>query len=101
MKMIFDWFDAKESKAFGESLAIFYMSRVKTEDGTRGSKFTERKNRQLLEKLTQQIIVFRTKNKLNIYKKAQLSNVFKWRMLDAGFDTSYVDELTNWVTQHL
>ena len=99
--MVWAWFDVKEAKAFGANLAAFYMARVKTQADAKSSKFVDKKQRILLDKLTQQIVVFRRSNKLNIYKKAQLGNAFKWYLLEAGFDTDYVDELTSWVTHNL
>lgn len=99
--MILAWFDVKESKAFGEALADFYLARVKTDARGKKIKLIERKQRELLEKLTQKIVIFRAANKLNFYKKAQFVNVFKWRMLEAGLDAAYVDELTSWVTHNL
>lgn len=99
--MVLAWFDAKEAKAFGADLAAFYLARVKTEADAKSQKFIENKQRILLEKLTQKIAVFRRSHKLNIYKKAQVGNVFKWHLLEAGFDAAYVDELTSWVTHNL
>mgnify|MGYP001184567502 CR=1 FL=1 len=99
--MVWAWFDAKEAKAFGADLAAFYLARVKTEADAKSSKFVEKKQRILLDKLTQRIVAFRRSHKLNIYKKAQIGNVFKWHLLEAGFDTAYVDELTSWVTHNL
>ena len=99
--MIFAWFDAKEAKAFGASLANFYIARVKTETDGKSGKFVEKKQRELIDKLTRQIVVFKNAHKLNLYKKAQVGNEFKWHLLEAGFDAAYVDEITSWVTHKL
>ncbi len=99
--MILSWFDAKEAKAFGLEMADFYIARVKkNSDGLR-EKFVEKKQRELLAKIAQKIVAFKSTHSLNIYKKAQVGNVFKWRMADAGFDQAYVDELTSWITRQL
>jgi hypothetical protein len=37
---------------------------------------------------------FKINHKLNIYKKAQLGNAFKWKLLEANYDQTLVDELT-------
>lgn len=99
--MVLAWFDAKEAKAFGADLAVFYLARVKTVAEDKTKKFIENKQRVLLDKLTHKIAIFRKSHKLNIYKKAQVVNVFKWHLLEAGFDAAYVDELTSWVTHNL
>ena len=42
----------------------------------------------------QQMARFKLEHKLNIYKKAQLGNAFKWALKDAGYDPEFVDQLT-------
>jgi hypothetical protein len=55
--MILSWFDAKEAKAFGLEMADFYIARVKkNSDGLR-EKFVEKKQRELLAKIAQKIVV--------------------------------------------
>ena len=99
--MILSWFDAKEAKAFGLEMADFYIARVKkNSDGLR-EKFVEKKQRELLAKIAKKITLFKSTNTLNIYKKAQIGTVFKWRLADAGFDQAYIDELTSWITRQL
>jgi hypothetical protein len=99
--MVLAWFDAKEAKAFGEGLANFYLDRSKVDSRGKRIKLAERKQRELLDKLTGKVVIFRRVCKLNVYKKAQFANVFKWRLLDAGVEPAYVDELTRWVMHHL
>jgi glutamate synthase domain-containing protein 1 len=99
--MIFEWFDAKDAKAFGQEISDFYITRSKKTSDRKSEKFIEKKQRELLSKLSQKIAIFKSTKKLNIYKKAQISNVLKWRLHDAGFDKGYVDELTSWVTRQL
>ena len=73
--MILSWFDAKEAKAFGLEMADFYIARVKkNSDGLR-EKFVEKKQRELLAKIAQKIVAFKSTHSLNIYKKAQVGNV--------------------------
>ena len=99
--MIFRWFDTQAAKAFGRELADFYISRAgKNSENTR-NKIIEKKQRELLGKLSQKIDLFKSRHALNFLKKAQLGNAFKWHLLDAGLDKSQVDELTSWVTRQL
>ena len=44
--------------------------------------------------MAEQIGDFKLENKLNLYKKAQLGNAFKWALLEAGYSGKDVDELT-------
>jgi hypothetical protein len=94
--MALSWFDTKEEKKFGESLARFFMERTPVK-ADKSTKFIAKKQEELLNKMAQQIVQFRVQHKLNIYKKAQLGNAFKWTLRDAGYDHTYVDELTSWL----
>lgn len=91
--MIFSWFDAKEAMEFGVSLAKFFMERLPLDTGDRKHKSMGRKQ-EVLDKMFKQAVRFRLEHKLNIYKKAQLGNGFKWTLKDAGYDPEFVDQLT-------
>ena len=91
-----NWFDAREARAFGESLAVFFAERIQVNSGLKDRKFTA-KAQQVLTKMARQAEQFRQTHKLNVFKKAQLGNAFKWKLRDAGYDQAYVDELTEWL----
>lgn len=99
--MFLSWFSAENAKAFGLDLARFYIDRVQTEQRNKGQKFIEKKQRELLRKISMKIEQFRKNNALNFYQKAQAVNKFKWCLLDAGFDKEYVDELSSWIVRQL
>jgi hypothetical protein len=48
-----------------------------------------------------QIEEFKKNNNLNIYKRAQLSNAFKWKLKEAGYASEYINELTMWLVKQL
>ena len=98
--MVLSWFDAAEAKKFGASLAQFFLERV-PKASKKGDKEFAKKVDQALEKMVVQIVQFKQQNKLNTYKKAQLGNVFKWTLLDAGIATDYADEMTKWLMQKI
>jgi hypothetical protein len=98
--MIFNWFDATEAKKFGVSLAKFFLERVPSASQKRDKEFA-RKVDQVLEKMLLQVVQFKHEHKLNTYKKAQLGNVFKWTLLDAGINADYADEITTWLMQKI
>lgn len=87
------WFDAKEAKEFGISLARFHIERIPLDEtGKKGG--TAAKQQESLNKMFQQMVRFRLEHKLNIYQKAQLGNAFKWTMKEAGYESEYVDQVT-------
>ena len=87
--MLLSWFDASEAKEFGASLANFYIERLPLDAPNKPAKAQE-----VLTKMLQQIARFKLKYRLNVYKKAQLGNTFKWTLKDAGYDAHFVDALT-------
>lgn len=90
------WFDAKQAKGFGETLARFMIERLPKER-TGSEKAFLQKTEKVLVQATLQVTKFRQANKLNAYKKAQLGNAFKWTLRDAGYANDQSDELTNWL----
>lgn len=90
--MILGWFDASEEKAFGKTLAQFYMQKISPDEAKSKKEFNKRK--ETLEKIFQKMAQFEKEHKLNFYKKAQLGNTFKWELREAGYDDSYIDHLT-------
>ena len=98
--MIFTWFDAAEAKKFGASLAQFFLERVPKASQKADKEFAKKVD-QALEKMVLQIVQFKQQHKLNTYKKAQLGNVFKWTLLDAGIEAGYADEMTKWLMQKI
>ncbi len=88
------WFDAKEAKEFGISLARFHIETIPLDELGKKDKITAKKHEETLNKLFQQMARFKLEHKLNIYKKAQLGNAFKWTLKEAGYESEYVDQVT-------
>jgi hypothetical protein len=93
---MFGWFRSKEEAQFGQELAQFLADRLPPM-----AYLSETKQRELYPKFAARIEQFTTGKKLNIYKKAQLANAFKWRLLDLGFGPKFVDEVTKELLIHL
>jgi len=91
--MVLSWFDASEAKEFGNSLAHFYIERIPLGDSG-GKAVPIAKKQEVINKMFQQMARFKLEHNLNIYKKAQLGNAFKWALKDAGYDPVFVDQLT-------
>lgn len=92
--MVLSWFDASEVKEFGASLARFYIERISPGDFGEKNKSIAKKQQEVVNKMFQQMARFKLEHKLNIYKKAQLGNAFKWALKDAGYDATFVDQFT-------
>lgn len=100
--MALSWFDAENAKAFGTSLAILFIEKVPVNDSqTVDDKLFERKTKKVLATMTTKITDFRKTNSLNVYKRAQLGNAFKWKLKEAGYAPEYINELTLWVVKQI
>ena len=98
--MPFGWLDAREAKQFGTSLAGFYIAQVPVDQKLSDKKFAAR-TQSVLRRMSDQVDAFKAAHRLNGYKKAQLGNTFKWALKDAGYDTAYIDKLTDWLVTRL
>lgn len=95
------WFDAKAAKEFGESLANYFAEKIPVSEKDLNDKQFERKSKRTLTAISTQIVEFKKTNSLNLYKRAQLSNKFKWTLIDKGYDEKYINELTMWLVRQL
>ena len=95
--MWFSWFDAREEKQFGHSLAESLIGRLPLDGPDLNDRLKGKKHDVMLHKMLQQISSFTLERKMNTYKKAQLGNAFKWALKEKGYDPEYVDQLTNWL----
>lgn len=93
---MFSWFDASEAQKFGSTLADFFIERIPTDSSGKKDK-SPAKQQEVINKMLLQIEIFKANHKLNMYKKAKLANAFKWKLLDAKFESDLVDELTKTV----
>lgn len=91
------YFDAKEAKDFGSSLAGIVIDRTPDSAKVLSDKRLTKMHEAMLAQLERQLATFRKTHALNFYTKAQLSNVFKWTLLEKRYDPDYVDQLTTYI----
>ena len=94
--MPFGWFNAREAKDFGVTLARFYMERMPLETPS-GKPRRARKRTEVLDKMSLQVAQFRLGHRMNFYKKAQFGNAFRWTLVEAGYDAGDADDVTNYL----
>jgi hypothetical protein len=96
--MLFGWFDTREARRFGVSLAETLAKNLAASERKRQSAA---KRAQLLQKLFVQVGQFKQMHKLNFYKKAKIGTSFKFKLLELGFEPTLVDELTHELMLHI
>jgi hypothetical protein len=90
---MFSWFNASEAQQFGTTLAVFFIERIPAVESGKSDKLIAKKQ-EVINKMLLQIEMFKANHKLNLFKKAKLANAFKWKLLDAKYESEFVDELT-------
>jgi hypothetical protein len=97
-----NWFDAAKVKEFGTSLAAFFIEKLPVDSSQKiDDDHFARKSKKVLTSMATQVEAFKKDNSLNIYKRAQLSNSFKWKLKEAGYASEYINELTMWLVRQL
>jgi hypothetical protein len=98
--VIFSWFNTKEVREFGHSLAQFMMDEIPADARVKDTKFAA-KAAKTMQKAARRLQDFKASHELNPYKRAKLANAFLWGLRDAQCPTAYADELTEWLTLRL
>lgn len=89
---MFQWFDTRAVKAFANALADQIIARHQ-ENRKPKKKRPETRDDVILREIATRMSDLKKSERLNIYKTAQLANVFKWRLKEAGLDDAYVESL--------
>lgn len=90
------WFNADLAKSFGNQLADFLIEKMPQDDVTKKEKALKKRG-EVIASLLWKIDEFKKSHKLNLYQKAQFGNTLKWRLLEAGFEREFVNEVTHLV----
>jgi hypothetical protein len=94
------WLDASEHKQFGQQLAAFVIEKLPLAPA--GKPQSKRSPREVVRKMVLQVSEFSAKKGgASFYKKAKFGNAFKWRLLEAGYEPDFADELTKELLIHL
>jgi hypothetical protein len=98
--MFLAWFQTKEETQFGDDLGKFFIERLPVGVQLNDKRF-QNKATEVLQKMGTQVDQFKKGRSLNVYKKAKLSNQFRWKLKDAGYSNDYAEELVRWLLLRL
>ncbi len=90
---MFQWFDTRAAKALGNALADHVIAQHQSAKKV-SKKRPDSRNELIVRHISDQVSELKRSERLNIYKIAQLGNVFKWRLKEAGFEDDYIEALT-------
>lgn len=90
---MFQWFNAREAKAFGNALADQVIAELGSSTKADKKRPEDKKDR-IVRQINAKVAEFKQRERLNVYKIAQLGNTFRWRLKEAGVDANYIETLT-------
>lgn len=95
IKMLFLKLSGKKIDAFAGQLAQRIAAKYPPElDTTSKKTIPEKRLTRILEEAFIAARAFKDENKLGIYKKARLSNSFRWELTRLGYSTEFVELAT-------
>jgi len=92
--MIFNWLDTKDVDALADRVSRNLFQRLPPAALETEGKKAEAKRRKTYEEVLLEARGFSREHKLNVYKKARLANRFKWALIEAGYPSEFVNEMT-------
>jgi len=91
---ILKFLDTTEIEEFATVLAMDLGRRFPPTSEARTDPGAAHQKKVILDGLAARAARYRHQNKLGIYKKAKLGNVFKWKLKDLGYSSEFVDRAT-------
>lgn len=89
-----NWFATGEVDEFARSLAKDLMGRLPLQSVIGDKPPTSARLSATREAIKARAVAFARRNKVHWYKKAHLTNTFKWELREAGYDSKFVDSWT-------
>lgn len=87
-------FDTKELEEFATNLAEDLGRRFPPKSEARTDAGKDHQLKVILDGLGARAVRFHEKNKLGIYKKAKLGNVFRWKLKEIGYSDAFAEQAT-------
>ena len=98
---ILKFFDTKELEEFAIVLATDLGRRFPPASEARTDAGAAHQIKVILEGLGARAVRFHEQNKLGIYKKAKLGNVFRWKLTELGYSPEFVERATTTIITRL
>lgn len=87
--------DTTEVEAFAASLADDLLRRFPPASETRSDAAAGKQLGNILDQLAARAARFRDEKQLGLYKKAKLGNAFRWKLKEAGYSETLIENATN------
>lgn len=98
---IFKIFDTKELEEFAIGLAVDLGRRYPPASEARTDPGAVQQVRVIMDGLCARALRFHEQQRLGIYKKAKLGNVFKWKLKELGYSDEFSERATRQLVARL
>jgi hypothetical protein len=98
---LFGIVDTSDVEEFATSLAADLGRRFPPASESRTDPGAKHQIKVILEGLGARALRFQAQNKLGIYRKAKLANVFKWKLKDLGYSAEFAERATKDIVTRL
>src|SRR5690242_13781248 len=98
---LFRLFETKELDEFASSLADDLRRRFPPSSEARTDPGVKYQLKVILEGLGARAVRYHAQNRLNLYKKAKLGNVFKWKLKELGYSDQVSEQATKEIITRL
>lgn len=88
------FFDTKALEEFATGLATDLGRRFPPASEARTDRGADHQIKVILEGLSARAVRYHELNKLGVYKKAKLGNVFKWKLKELGYSDGFAERAT-------
>jgi len=94
-------FDTRELEEFATGLAADLGRRFPPDSEKRTDTGAQNQIKVILDGLTARAMRYHEQNKLGVYKKAKLANVFRWKLKDIGYSDAFIERATKHIVTQL
>ena len=98
---ILSFLDTRELEEFASGLAADLARRFPPASEARTDPGAVHQIKVILEGLAARAVRYHEQNKLGLYKKAKLGNVFKWKLKELGYSADFAERATKEIITRL
>ena len=98
---LFGLVNTRELEEFAATLADDLGRRFPPSSEARTDPGVKYQLKVILEGLGARAVRYHTEKKLNLYKKAKLGNVFKWKLKELGYSDQFAEQATKEIVTRL
>jgi len=97
----FKFWDTRDLEEFATNLALDMGRRFPPASEARTDDGAKRQVKVIIEGLAARAVRYHEQQKLGVYRKAKLANVFKWKLRELGYTPEFAETATKELVTHL